>query len=396
MVYLVRKLHSRVMASVVVKGALKGALEGVLRVLLLGGLAGLATTTAQAEEVQWLYQVEVPVASQSVADRQAAAGLALTEVLQRVSGQAGLPDSTRLRLAVSQPDRYYDQFRYQRSDIDGSPVLRVDFSAPAVNELSKSLELPLWWANRPRVMLWSLDQGGSVIDAQYPEFARALLARSRQRGVPVVLPMADESGAIDVSTRAIEQSDFAGLSAYSLRYQAELIAAGKITGTPGNLAGRWLMKLANRTRILTARGADAAQVGSQLADKLADMLAARFAVVGTAGEIKVLVAGVSNPRQYAQLLQYLGSLAFVDDTSVTALAGGKLTLALQTQASQDKFLQLLAVDGRLVPEDSVDSRIAPRQAQNPRAPLDAQDPLAGGQVSVAPSLTMRWLGSPRS
>lgn len=388
MVNLVRKLRSTMVACVMVKG--------VLRVLLLGGLAGLVATTAQAEDVQWLYQVEVPVVSQSVADRKAAAGLALTEVLQRVSGQAALPDSTQLRLAVSQPDRYYDQFRYQRSDIDGSPVLRVDFSAPAVNDLSKSLELPLWWANRPRIILWSLDQGGGVISTQDLEFAQALQLRARQRGVPLVLPVADESGAIDVSTRAIQQSDFDALSAYSLRYQAELIAVGKVTGTPGNLAGRWLMKLAGRTRILSTRGADAAQVGAQLADKLADMLAARFAVVGTAGEIKVLVAGVSDPRQYAALLQYLGSLAFVDDTLVTALAGGQITLALQTQASQDKFLQLVAVDGLLVPEDVVDSRIAPRQAQNSGSAIDSQDPLAGGQVSSAPALTMRWLGSPRS
>lgn len=388
MVNWVRKLRSS--AAALVTG------KGVLRLLLVGGLAGLVATTTQAEDVQWLYQVEVPVASQSVADRQAAAGLALTEVLQRVSGQVVLPDSTRLRLALSQPDRFYDQFRYQRSKLDGSPMLRVDFSAPAVNDLSKSLELPLWWANRPRVILWSLDQGGSVIGASDPEFAQALQQRARQRGVPLVLPVADETGVIDVSTRAIQQSDFAGLSAYSLRYQAELIAAGKITGTPGNLAGRWLMKLAGRTRILTARGADAAQVGAQLADKLADMLAARFAVVGTAGEIKVLVAGVNDPRQYAQLLQYLGSLAFVDDTSVRALTQGQLTLALQTQASQDKFLQLVAVDGLLVPEDMVDSRIAPRQAQDVGRPTDSQDPLAGGQVSVAPSLSMRWLGSPRS
>lgn len=388
MVNLVRKLRSTMLACVMVKG--------VLRVLLLGGLAGLVATTAQAEDVQWLYQVEVPVVSQSVADRKAAAGLALTEVLQRVSGQAALPDSTQLRLAVSQPDRYYDQFRYQRSDIDGSPVLRVDFSAPAVNDLSKSLELPLWWANRPRIILWSLDQGGGVISTQDLEFAQALQLRARQRGVPLVLPVADESGAIDVSTRAIQQSDFDALSAYSLRYQAELIAVGKVTGTPGNLDGRWLMKLAGRTRILSTRGADAAQVGAQLADKLADMLAARFAVVGTAGEIKVLVAGVSDPRQYAALLQYLGSLAFVDDTLVTALAGGQITLALQTQASQDKFLQLVAVDGLLVPEDVVDSRIAPRQAQNSGSAIDSQDPLAGGQVSSAPALTMRWLGSPRS
>ena len=395
MVKTVRNLRL-VMAAWVVSRRSHGGLAGLSATLAAAVVVTALAATAQAEEVQWLYQVEVPVASQGVADRQAAAGLALTEVLQRVSGQAVLPDSTRLRLAISQPDRYYDQFRYQRSKVDGSPVLRVDFSAPAVNDLSKALELPLWWANRPRVMLWSLDQDGSVIGAQDSDFALALQQRARQRGVPLVMPQADESGAFDVSANAIQRADLDGLAAYSSGYGAELIAAGKLSGAQGNLAGRWVLQLAERTRTLSVRGADSAQLGAALADKLADMLATQFAVVGTAGEIKVLVAGVSNPRQYAQLLQYLGALAFIDNTSVRALAAGQLTLALQTQASQDKFLQLVAVDGLLVPDNAGGSLFIQHPAQNTGAIGDSQDPLAGGQVSAPPSLTMRWLGSPRS
>lgn len=384
MVKWVRGLQAAVMALLSVAG------------LLVGIVAGLGASTALAEEVQWLYQVEVPVASQSVADREAAAGFALTEVLQRVSGRAAIPDSTRLRLAISQPDRYYDQFRYQRSNIDGSTQLRVDFSAPAVNDLSKALELPLWWANRPRVMLWSLDQDGRVIGAEDPNFGMALQQRARQRGVPLVLPVADETGAFDVSENAVRRADLSSLAAYSSSYGAEVVAAGKLSGTPGNLVGRWVFELADGNRTLSVRGAEAAQLGTALADELADLLAAQFAVVGTAGELRVVVTGVNNPRQYAELLRYLGSLAFVDDTLVRSLAQGRLTLALQTQASQDKLLQLLAVDGLLIPQDPVATRLGQSARQGSGNLGDSQDPLAGGQISVAPLLDMLWLGSPSS
>jgi hypothetical protein len=384
MMNLVRKLQHSLAA---------GLMAGLKALLLV---VGLGVASAQAEEVRWLYQVAVPVASQSVADREAAAGFALTEVLQRVSGHAVLPDSTRLRLAISQPDRYYDQFRYQRNQFDGSTELRVDFSAPAINDLSKALELPLWWANRPRVMLWSLDQSGRVIGAQDPEFGMALQQRARQRGLPLVLPMADETGIFDVSENAVRRADISSLAAYSSSYGAEVIVAGKLSGPPGNLAGRWVVELAGSNHTLSVRGADASQLGSALADRLADLLAAQFAVVGTARELQMVVAGVVDPRQYAQLLRYLGSLAFVDDTLVRSLAQGRLTLALQTQASQAKLLQLLAVDGLLIPENVVATRLRQRPILLPGNPGDSQDPLAGGQISVAPSIEMRWLGSPSS
>lgn len=393
MVKLVRKLQVS-FASWSTAWSTAWSRAGVTTFLLA---AGLGAASAQAEEVQWLYQVAVPVASQSVADRDAAAGLALTEVLQRVSGRAALPDSTRLRLAVSQPDRYYDQFRYQRNSFDGSTQLRVDFSAPAVNDLSKALELPLWWANRPRVMLWSLDQSGRVIGAEDAEFGMALQQRARQRGVPLVLPVADEAGAFDVSENAVRRADLSSLAAYSSSYGAEVIAAGKLTGSPGNLSGRWVVELAGSDRTLSVRGADASQLGAALADELADLLAAQFAVVGgAAGELQVVVAGVNDPRQYAQLLRYLGALAFVDDTFVRSLAQGRLTLALRTQASQDKLLQLLAVDGLLIPENVLATRIRQRTTQLPGNPDESQDSLAGRQISVAPSIDMRWLGSPSS
>lgn len=358
--------------------------------------AGVWATTAYAEEVQWLYQVAVPVASQSIADREAAAGIALTEVLQRVSGRASIPDSTRLRLAISQPDRYYDQFRYQRSQRDGSTQLRVDFSAPAINELSKALELPLWWANRPRVILWSMDQAGGVIGAQDPEFALGLQQRARQRGVPLVMPVPDETGAFDVSDNAVRRADLSSLAAYSSTYGAELIGAGRLSGSAGNLSGRWVIKLAGRDRTLSVRAADATQLGTALADKLANVLAEQFAVVGTAGELQVVVSGVNDLRQYAHLLRYFGSLAFVDDTMVRSLAQGQLTMALQTQANQDKLLELLAVDGLLIPEDAAATRVAGQTVSGAGNPGETTDPLAGGQLSAAPSLYMRWLGSPSS
>ena len=179
-------------------------------------------------------------------------------------------------------------------------------------------------------------------------------------------------------------------------YGAELVGAGKMTGSVGNLAGRWVLNLAGRDRTLRVRAEDATQLGVALADKLADLLAEQFAVVGTAGELQVVVSGVSDLGQYAQLLRYLGSLAFIDDTLVRSIEQGQLTLALQTQASQDKLLELLAVDGLLVPEDPVAARLGPGDVSPVTTPGDSVDPLAGGQLSVTPSLDMRWLGTPNS
>ena len=373
----------------------------------VAGLALLLMLCAplRAEVVEWLYSVTVPVESQNNSDRADAAGRALRQVVTRVSGVLDLPNSSRLRLALAQTERFYSQFSYARDPVTDALQARFEFDSDAVIDLCQALELPVWWANRPRLLLWALDDAGRTLGEPDPAalevesealepgvlFASALKARARERGIPLVLPSADADGEIDAPLRGIARYELSALTPYAARYQAEVMSAGRFGAGVGELRGRWQVWLDDAAVPISVRASDAAELGQRLADQLADLLASRYAVTGQVGELRLSVADVVTPRQYAALLRYLGSLEFVESAAIVELRDGIFYLQLQTQATPDKLLELFAVDGLLGPGTL--RVISPVQ---PRDPFGNSD---SGALPSAPTptpppvdLATRWLG----
>ena len=371
----------------------------------------LSTQASRGEVVDWLYSVQVPVLSQSAADRRAAGEQALLQVVSRVSGQREIADSRRLRVASAQADAYYTQFSYQRDPSGDGLLASFEFDPDAVIGLCRDLELPVWWANRPRVLVLAVNPAGDVIGAPAgpagaasaaastsaspataaaplpgPAFAAAVLQRARERGIPLVFPEADVDGYVDASAAQVQRYEETALTPLASRYQAEVMTAGALRAGSGRYAGEWRVWLDGEAAAIRARGPDAASVGVSLADQLADQLAQRFAVQGVLGELQLSVTGVVSPRQYAQLLGYLESLEFVDAAAVTGLRDGVFYLQLATQATPEKLLELFAIDGYLGPADLGVSRLT-------------LDPFANAAAEAATTtagpadLATRWLGA---
>lgn len=327
------------------------------RLLLAFGLLS-SMAPARAEVVEWLYQVVVPVADQTAAGRSAAGRAALEEVLMRVSGVAPLPLSPALDRALAAPERYYSQFRFLAPTREApEQKARFDFAPSVVLELAKRLDLPVWWANRPRVVPWVVlrDGGERVLTANEREpgnlqpepFQSAFLARARQRGVPVVLPEADETGAAAVLPSRVVRGDLTLLRLASESYGAEAIASAQITRRGSRYSARWNLFLNEEQLAFQVAAADLEGLGAAAADALANELAARFAASGGGGELRISLHDVTNPTDLATVLGYLDSLEFVDQVALTALDGAVLSLRVRSQAGPERFLELLAMDGVL-------------------------------------------------
>jgi hypothetical protein len=325
----------------------------MIRCGLIVVLAAVFIGRAGAVEVPWLYEVEAPVASQSAEDRQAAAADALRELLSRVTGIA-TPDEDlpAVAAALAAPERYVSRYRYERDEATRDLRALFIFDRAAVIDLVKSAGLPLWWSNRPggRVWLRVDDPSGyrwlTAAD-DHPAVA-AMQRAARRRGLPLALP--DEilatgldrggplsSAMVNDVLRAERGSDQA----------LTLIAALGVNG-PSQTADLqvWRDGEVTERRI---RGADAEAVIGQIVDGLADELAAAFALESGAGQgVRLKVHCVATPGQYAGLLRYLRSLAFVDAMSVLGVQGDVLELGIFTGAPAERLLTLLDGDGRLV------------------------------------------------
>ncbi|MFK7913960.1 MAG: DUF2066 domain-containing protein [Pseudomonadales bacterium] len=321
-------------------------LGGRILVPILVGLLSVVPG-AGAEVVDWLYQVEVPVADQSPQSRAGAAEVALAEVLGRISGTSPLPDSVALRGALAAPERYYSQFRFLAATETAPLRLRFDFAPGITIELAKTLGLPVWWANRPRLVPWIVMADRVVTDNVDDAFASALLLRARQRGIPLVLPQADELGDAPLSAARVLRGNQAELALAAGAYEGEAIGVVRVTDRGGQYRSNWSVELPDGQLRFSASAADPAGLGSAAADALADRLAARFAASGGGGTLAIRLTGVESPTDFARLLDYMAGLEFVDAVQVTSIDADGMNLSVGSQAGAERFLELVEGDGQL-------------------------------------------------
>lgn len=311
---------------------------------------GLALLTAGgrlgAAPVPWLYEVDQAIEGRTAAARRAVSGAALLEMLSRISGLSEVPRNPAVRAALSDAEAYYNRFAF----LEGGRI-RIYFAPTAILDLVNRARLPVWSADRPRVLAWlaleSAD-GRRLLDAEHP-LAAALVERARARGLALNLPLMDLEDQARVHPAAVWGGFLPVLRSASERYSADVLMAGRVQlWQDGACAARFEAWMGRERFAAQSACQGAEQAGRWAADFLAEELAGRFAVPARQSErFALTVLGVDSPGQYGQLLAHLNGFEFIQAVDVIALQGDRLQIAVQTRAELQQLLELLAKDGRL-------------------------------------------------
>jgi hypothetical protein len=317
----------------------------------------LCGSPVRAAVVDWLYDVEVPVVDQSVAARREATRSALLAMLTRMTGLVNVPLNDAVNGALSDPGRYFVQYRYeQRSAENGpEPTLVVRFSPAAIKRLVGAAKLPMWGANRPSVIAWLVTDGMGqreiLSDDSGHPVLHGLRAQARKRGVALVVPLMDLEDQLAVPAAAVYGSISQILEEGSRRYAADNLLIARVGRDP---ADRWVVQwefwMRDSEQELVLAELDPGLAGAAGADLVADELAARYAVYGgEAGVLKLQVLAVDSLQDYGGLMEYLDSLEFIDSVRVTEVSDGSVLLDLVTPTQWQRFIELLDLEGRLAP-----------------------------------------------
>ena len=351
-----------------------------------------AAGTAGAEVVPWLYDADVPVASQSDADRRRAAGAALAEVLGRVTGLREIPFARPVEEAIRDSERYYVRYGYARRDLqpDGTgdaaseTRLEIRFEPNSFLELLRRAGLPVWSADRPHVLVWVVlenDAARRVVAAAPVGMSREVVAAmqraARRRGLALTFPL------MDLEDRGLRATDLWGrfwtaIMRASQRYAADLALLGRVAAdSDGGWTSRWQLGPTTGDRELAAtfahRARSPAGAAGEAVHRLADALAGRFAVRGgDLDTIALTVRGAQSVRDYAAVLAYLQSREYLSRVDVTAVEPDALHFRLHSRSDRDQLLELLLLGDYLS---------LPRTASTPQ-------PLA------MPTLDLTWMGAP--
>jgi hypothetical protein len=327
-----------------------GQILGLMLWLMLGGSVKAAT------EVPWLYEVSVPVLSQSTEERQRAAAEALWKLLTRLTGLAYVPRTPEVVEALSRTETYYSEFRFS-SDAEKGLSLIVQFDPQPVLELVRSAQLPIWRASRERVLAWVViqDQGQRTIVGATSEspLVTGFEERALDRGIALTVPLLDLEDQLAVEPAAVWGRLSQVVDPASERYGADVLLLGRVTADPeagpeGGWHSDWEFWVDGMVVPFTVNGADLAEHAAQAVDILSDELAGRRVVHGgRAGELRIAVNGIREAADYGSLLRYLRGLEFIDAVNVVEMRGNRLWLTLFTPARPAQLLEAFERDHRM-------------------------------------------------
>ncbi len=308
------------------------------------------------------YEAEVPVNSQSDADRTGALARALGAVLGKLSGDR----SAMTRPGVAQALRNakdmvesYDYRQDQSVGAGGAPsyrtVLVARFRQDDVDGLVAALGLPVWPQPRPKPVLWlAIDDGSGprLVGTQQANAARAVLDRAIERGYRLGLPAG--GAAEQALVGAIWRQDTASVARASARYAPPMQLVGKLyRGTGGGWQADWVFVDNGRELSKwTTRDGDARRAMAGGADGAADALVRRYAkapVAGAAGTYRIVISGIRGADDYLRLASALQNVAVVKSIVPVQANGDRLELDVELLTGLPGLNRMLGQSSPLQP-----------------------------------------------
>jgi hypothetical protein len=313
-----------------------------------------------------LFESEVVVANQSTGARAAAMKTALRQVLVRVAGQDAILDTEPAVTLLQDPAQLVQQYRYYTVSESEPPVLKmwVRFDGEAVRSALQQQGVSYWGAERPDTLVWLAveDRGKRYVVAANDgtDVYRQIEQAARQRGVPVLFPLMDLEDQSQVRFSDIWGGFFDKVLVASQRYNPQAVLIGRLNRIPsGAWSSRWQLDVAGKPSSWSDSRQDLAVLAKQGIDDTADILASRFAVSQTAGNLNAVtisVDGVDSLTDYARLGDYLAGLTAVIAVQVEKVAGNSVQYVLQLNGSLQDFTHTVSIGTVLepLPSGSVD------------------------------------------
>ncbi|MDT8428248.1 MAG: DUF2066 domain-containing protein [Pseudomonadales bacterium] len=325
----------------------------VLRPALIPGLLLmlLCPWFAQALPVEGLYRHELPVENQSNSERQRAYTEALAAVVLKLTGESRWLEHEAVRRALGNAGNFVQEVSFRSA---GQSYITVSFSASQIDAMLIDAGIPIWDRNRPSVLIWLTIQDAngqrSILgsDSEH-ELIDIIQDFSRQRGIPLLLPMLDLVDRRNLPVDLAWSLDENAIREASARYGADSILSGRLLITPaGELVGLWQFQFLAQIDRFDSLDRDMSSYMQMPLERITTQLASHFGIIRSPGRmletVNLQVQGVATLAAYAQMLDYLKGLAVVNEVSLKQLQGDEVELELKLWADNVKLIEFLSLD----------------------------------------------------
>lgn len=315
----------------------------------------LVPDTLRAEPVDWLYDVQVPVRERTQAAAETALPRCIEVLLMRLTGLANVPRVPEIQAAFTNLNAFVKQYEFTKlaanSPLGSGDALVARFNSSRIRELIKEARLPVWPADRPSVLLWlSIHESSeSELVQDATPVALELRRRALERGIELVIPIMDLKEHSTITSSSLVGRFWSDLAVASARYQAEFVTA---VSCQRDFFGQYQTDITYwyqgtehfDHRVFRVRE----DIPADVVDHIVDVLVNKHAIVREHEEIhRIGVMDVASVESYAEVLELLNGLDFVDDFVFVSLDNEVLIFDVYTPSSAELFVELIDATGSL-------------------------------------------------
>jgi len=327
--------------------------------ILLLVLSVLPPST-QAIEVKGLYQAEVIVKSQSLAERKRATKTGLADVLVKITGRSDVTKDVAVQDALNSAASYLLQHSYSRRQATvQSPeqlVLRVSYDEAQIDRLLRRAQLPIWPSNRPELLIWVvvdlIGEGKVHVDRELmPEVHKLIEQQMKIRAEPLRKPLLDLEDQLVLPARDAWALNVDKLKLASRRYDVENWSVLRFYRTNSGEYRGVAQVAADSYSGFKDFSATSLKVWIQksvnwVVDKVA---AGHTFIPGTQVQrVFLRLNEVANYKAYKAALKHFKDMKMVRVTKVMAVEGDQLDLSLDIDGNLGKLRAVLNRDKHLI------------------------------------------------
>ncbi|UUN14235.1 MULTISPECIES: DUF2066 domain-containing protein [Idiomarina] len=390
-----------------------------------------------ALELTRMYQAQIAVNDQSVAQRNQALREALTYTLLKVSGDEQVLSHDLVQSALQNVSKFVVQYGYRQapavtqpksnssnlSNDDTSPApvqelqLWVQFDQPQIDRLLQEAGSGVWSNLRPELLIWTVYEDlnlrrrllGSGDNHEASEFMQQLVTHANARGLPIKLPLLDLNDSMSLSvldvwarfedTLAFASSRYSPDGVITARvYQAEPTPSDAAIEGAAESAPQWVLDWVLQLGELRWRGEVSSSEQVQLAQlfisDVTAQLAQRYRISSHAGSTQQWQLQVQNVTSLTQAIaaeQFLLALPSVANVQIEAYGEHTAQFNLLLQTNPGQILQAIDLSKQMRPVSVPGHETEPAQPNYRERFLAPQTPEQPPKTPPMP--VYRWVGS---
>jgi hypothetical protein len=331
--------------------------------LLLLLLSTLPAIDSQAASVD-VYTGVAAVQGKDANARNKALPQALRNVLQKISGLRSFEDYPLVEPALGRASSILLSFYYQNVDTIQADQPALDelllvakFSANAVDEMARTLGLPLWPANRDSADIWVVVDDGldrRVMPVEFSYAWQSMAQAAERRGLPVNLPEPDSDGfyAVDAQLLWGGYTEDLGL----VQGQGAMILAARREGLEWGVRSN--MSYDGQSWTWRVQDIDLQAALIESLEQAIDRVAAAKTIAASdqgAWSHLLTITGLRSADDYHRCLDYLQEIGIVTEVTVTSAKPGQASFRLELSALP-RYLEEALADGEILQFDQNESQ----------------------------------------